>query len=286
MNDPLINPAAHVQESKQFNLGDTTRRLKKLLLTKIRNDMEIGMELAKIFARFSGTPRKDYIAKHFRIQIRQAQRYVKLWNERTDEIEKIPCVMDDADAEAQERFQAALDRNMQILMDEHDVSSGSVPYASNGTPVKQQETGSERESGDMTPAEIEQDKIVDGTNAKIAAMLCPRCKRVGDGTKPCCDPCRAKAFKIQSGIPLRNPDGSKPAQQPKNHPLNGTVAVDWSKYRKLVTEQTKFIQDAFKFVDAEVSPVAEKYRAKFEGLLLEFRAEWEKLSKQKVPNYT
>jgi hypothetical protein len=272
-NDPLdINPPAIVKEADQSineleaAIIDDHGHQQRHQAHSLEFARRMGQKLLKLKERLPYGQFEGRIEKKMPFKMRQAQKYMRLareWDKLTEAHSGALLSINDAT-----RFLIE-----EVPEEAANGTTGSVPFQANGHTPKPPAKPTEREPGDETQH--------DETAAKIEAALCPRCKRIGT---PGCDPCRAKAFKIQSGIPLRNSDGTKPA--PRDHPLNGTIAVDWAKYRKLVTQQVAFIQGAFEFVDAEVSPVAEKYRARFEALLLEFKADWEKLAKEKVPHLT
>jgi hypothetical protein len=70
----------------------------------------------------------------------------------------------------------------------------------------------------------------DDMGARIEAILCERCRRIG---VPSCNRCRVKAYKIQNNLKLQ-PDKPRPPKRPPN----GMPLYDWiefnSTYAKLV----------------------------------------------------
>jgi len=204
-------------------------------------------------------------------KMRQAQKYMRIareWDKLT---------------EAHSGALLDVDNSARLLVEDAPAENGnSVPFSATGQPAKPAETAPEREPGDMTEEEEEQDQKDTQMAADIKAMLCLRCSRIG---QPSCELCRGKAARIREGEKVKPGVRTKPNDPRDQGPKNGQMCFDWGAYNHDFSAFKCQIDKLCKGYEIPiVNPKAEGLRRRLDEIHDEFKAFAKEVTKQRVPD--
>jgi hypothetical protein len=271
-NDPIcVNPPAIVRATEEWSINEVKDEIvddhghqQRHASHAIEYGRRVGEKLLRIKGRLAHGQFQGWIEKNMPFNYRQAARYMRIAREwgkivKSDNVSLLN-----------------VDESLKLLTEdppaEQHAKSGEVPFAPAGEP--------EREPGDMTPAELEQDKLDTELKAAIQAVLCKDCKRKGVS----CDKCRAAIYKLQNPSDEAPAPPKKPTGPKKPPSTNGQPVFLWPDYQKSYGETVRAVDKICNGYGVPVvAPEAEALRHRLDDWNKDFKAWAAKVSKQKVP---